>query len=755
MSLKINEIKNVKGLNLYNTNYKDKVGLIYGLNGSGKSTIKYILNTLNNKNAKITKGFGMSEEKTIVDIDLKGNNYQYNDYSWNKSLSNIEIKTFDLEYVHNNIYVDGKLNVSNKENLPIIIFGKENIDKYKKVEKLEKKTKDDRDTLKEYITDALSTKVNKTLDQLLTTFNKIKQILITKYFFKRDVKLEYLLQEHLGHNIVDLEESYVWLKDGLKYKTKRNNCPMCGQFLSEKEKQLFREIENVKLVESNYTEIDNNLRYYINTFKMYLETLPKEVSIGNVIHINNAIDYSYESKRKNWQEEIKIESYKTLKNLEIRLNEYKTKRNIIGKSKNDQEILNSIDYLNDRNIGTFKEIKTLIKSIEKRESIKETTDLEVKNSMRSVLEERVNSINEELSYLSFPYIIDVDQTFDNLKPNATKTKHSSRTGLYLMYKENKESIKETEISSTLSQGEKEVLAWVLFKNDVLHSNKNIHQLIILDDPIASFDEHKRFSVITGIREFTKVNTNTTVLVLTHNKSMVTAFSVTFRNKTYRLKGNELIKVDVGELIKNEYRNNLQNIININDAQINENNITEFLIRSRNLIDMKRKSITDDEDKYIYNNAFDNLSKLMHMTSKTLYAVTLETLSKIIKQHKSDFVLNISSDIYKDNIDLLDIAYKNLDSIYSQRILLENFLRGKVSNHFYTQLARSYNLTVGKLFAEAERRNHLTSEEYKKIKSILPILNIINHSDSIYGQSINDLEDWQLELVKEVTQDLIS
>lgn len=108
----------------------------------------------------------------------------------------------------------------------------------------------------------------------------------------------------------------------------------------------------------------------------------------------------------------------------------------------------------------------------------------------------------------------------------------------------------------------------------------------------------------------------------------------------------------------------------------------------------------------------------------------------------------------DNINLLEIASNNIESIYSQRILLEDFLRNKVYIRFYNDLIINGNITAGRLFQQASKQNNLSKKEYKKIKSILPILNIINHSDGIYGQSINDLEDWQLELVKRVTRELV-
>src|SRR5690554_1956579 len=754
MSLKISKIINVKGLNLSEVNYDEKIGLIYGVNGSGKSTIKYTLNTLTNRNSKIIKHFESYSDDTNIHVELNDKEYIYEGSSWNKEFKNTEIKIFDIDYVHNNIYVDGKLSSSIKENLPTIIFGEDNIKKYKKVESFEKKISDAKIELKEKINNTIDSDNNKLLVNLLTTLNKIKQILQTKYYFKNKLEKDGTLTNHLNTCIKNTEKSYLWLKEGLIHKTRRNNCPMCGQVLTDKEKQLFSEIEKYKIIDDGYEKTENDLNYYINTFNVYLNKLPTEVSIGNVEHIKNAIKYLYNEKSFDWRNNVEIISNPTLRNLEIRLNDYKERRNIIVKSKDNDEILESIDYLRTRNIDTFKSQRKLISSIKSAEIKKETLNIEVKNTMKDALLDRIKYINEELSYLSFPYVIDINKTLDNLEATATKTKQTSRTGLYLMYDKNKEHILEKDIPNTLSQGEKEVLAWVLFKNQIINSSSTKHQLIILDDPIASFDEHKRFSVITGIREFTKVNSNTVVLVLTHNKSMVTAFNTSFNDNTYRLKGKELVKVNIDELIKNEYNDNLREIIRINDSMVNEDNLIEFLVRSRNLIEMKIKSTLNENDESSYKTAFARLSRVIHMTSRKIPGATFETIEKIIKHHKNDFVINLNEHLDMDNINLLEIASNNIESIYSQRILLEDFLRNKVYNRFYNDLIINGNITAGRLFQQASKQNNLSKKEYKKIKSILPILNIINHSDGIYGQSINDLEDWQLELVKRVTRELV-
>ena len=65
----------------------------------------------------------------------------------------------------------------------------------------------------------------------------------------------------------------------------------------------------------------------------------------------------------------------------------------------------------------------------------------------------------------------------------------------------------------LSYGEKNAFALILFMYDVL---KNNQQLIILDDPISSFDKNKKFAIIEKLFRGDNSFKNKTVLMLTHD-----------------------------------------------------------------------------------------------------------------------------------------------------------------------------------------------------------------------------------------------
>ncbi len=69
------------------------------------------------------------------------------------------------------------------------------------------------------------------------------------------------------------------------------------------------------------------------------------------------------------------------------------------------------------------------------------------------------------------------------------------------------------VKTHLSYGEKNAFALVLFMYNALRSNAN---LIILDDPISSFDKNKKFAIINKLFRGKKSFQGKTVLMLTHD-----------------------------------------------------------------------------------------------------------------------------------------------------------------------------------------------------------------------------------------------
>lgn len=100
-----------------------------------------------------------------------------------------------------------------------------------------------------------------------------------------------------------------------------------------------------------------------------------------------------------------------------------------------------------------------------------------KRSIIDKIDKYKMDINEFLKYAGYKYIIDIQEVNDQYK---LRLQHLDITS----FVENG--------NQHLSYGEKNAFALMLFMYDCLSKNPN---LIILDDPISSFDKNKKFAII--------------------------------------------------------------------------------------------------------------------------------------------------------------------------------------------------------------------------------------------------------------------
>lgn len=121
--------------------------------------------------------------------------------------------------------------------------------------------------------------------------------------------------------------------------------------------------------------------------------------------------------------------------------------------------------------------------------------------LNQIIETQKEDINDFLALAGFPYEFE-------LKPNGEK-----QAKVYL--RPSNEAIEQVESpSSHLSWGEKNAFSLVMFMFEALSENAD---LIVLDDPISSFDTNKKFAVIRRMFDNKKKSfRDKTVLMLTHD-----------------------------------------------------------------------------------------------------------------------------------------------------------------------------------------------------------------------------------------------
>ncbi|MEW4412478.1 AAA family ATPase [Clostridium sp. AN503] len=123
--------------------------------------------------------------------------------------------------------------------------------------------------------------------------------------------------------------------------------------------------------------------------------------------------------------------------------------------------------------------------------------------VQKTVEENSSAINEFLLCAGYNYIVAIDETADQkykmvLKPRSVDTIVDSA-------------------KNRLSYGERNAFALVLFMFSALKENPD---LVILDDPISSFDGNKKFAIINMLFLSKHSLKNRTVLLLTHEFNTV-------------------------------------------------------------------------------------------------------------------------------------------------------------------------------------------------------------------------------------------
>lgn len=121
-----------------------------------------------------------------------------------------------------------------------------------------------------------------------------------------------------------------------------------------------------------------------------------------------------------------------------------------------------------------------------------------KKHIKETIENNMNEINAFLFYAGYKYQVIIE--YDEVKEYHLVLRHKD-------YDQNIDSV-----SNHLSYGEKNAFALVLFMYEVLKNNPD---LVVLDDPISSFDGNKKFAIINMLFMGKKCLKDRTVLLLTH------------------------------------------------------------------------------------------------------------------------------------------------------------------------------------------------------------------------------------------------
>lgn len=286
----------------------------------------------------------------------------------------------------------------------------------------------------------------------------------------------------------------------------------------------------------------------------------------------------------------KTQLKRKFENNELRIFLESNKLDFPNLSKENEDIKGSIEKIND----------SIDKVLEKEETLLSLTKNFAKKLNKSI-SNKVEEINNFLRVASIPYKVEIhDQGDQNY---STILKSNNAEG-------------KVEVSS-LSYGEKNLISLILFVYDALKENSD---LIILDDPVSSFDNTKKYAMLYYL--FAKERAllkNKTVLMFTHDFEIVADLLIKcgLRNKIPFLKCSYIYtdtKSELAELKieKNTIKYTLEEWAQ--NAKNTNNSIIRRIVNLRKICEIDKIRENDEVSIKGIESAYNILSNLEHLRS---------------------------------------------------------------------------------------------------------------------------------------------
>lgn len=470
---------------------ENSLNIKYAINGTGKSTIsKAIQFAINDKNNSTNNLFQLKPFKHRTDSTTN-----------NPEISGLEtldsVAIFNEEYVNQYVFQPNELL---KNSFDIFI----NNDEYKQgmteINDLIKdiaKTFDENNDIEVMLND---------LNELLHSFGSAAGLSKSSSFYKAVGKGNLLENIPKGlevyRDFIKHDKNTTWLKwqmMGKDYLDISTCCPFCTSSNIEEKK------ETILAIEQNYdSNLIEHLNKVINTV-LKLKSYFTEDTYNNIISISKNID-GLQKEQETFLLEIReqidtlISKLLRIKSLGFQsLKDFDKVHAVISAFKID---LKYIGHLNTET--TSEKITKINNSLD--DILKKSGLLQGKVTLQKIrIEQTINTykdeINDFLKYAGYSYSVTIDEDV---------SAHSYK--MQLTHNDFVESNIDN-AKNHLSYGEKNAFALILFMFDTL---KNNQQLIILDDPISSFDKNKKFAIIEMLFRGEKSFINKTVLILTHD-----------------------------------------------------------------------------------------------------------------------------------------------------------------------------------------------------------------------------------------------
>lgn len=181
----------------------------------------------------------------------------------------------------------------------------------------------------------------------------------------------------------------------------------------------------------------------------------------------------------------------------ISVREFEKIKDIIDDIDNEKQLENIKEIAVEIEIyDYFPDLRYIIRGLNKNlDNIRNKTK-KLNSATKSVLLRRTSEINKQILSLGIPYQIEIK--YKKNKINSYKLKLNTDG-------------KEEDRKKSLSTGERNLIAFLIFTLDVKKNGND--KLCIIDDPISSYDEHRRKLIYDHIKKNLR---DATVLMLSHD-----------------------------------------------------------------------------------------------------------------------------------------------------------------------------------------------------------------------------------------------
>lgn len=647
---------------------ENSLNIKYAINGTGKSTIanaiKYSIKDQN--------------EQTNLLHDLKP--YKFlNDSEVNPEIHGIDsissLKTFDEKYINEYTFQEDELL---KGSFDVFIKDQNYRSGLDEINKLTQE-----------INNIFNN--NKDLEEIINNFEELSNSFgkssktglhgssILAKAFKDGNKIENVPEELKDYkDFIQHSENYKWIKwqlEGKNYLNINDSCPYCVTNIEKKK-------EKINKVSDTYNSKSvQNLNAIIDVFSklnLYFSDSTKD-KINEFVKNINGYDDDQVAFLKEIKDQIDRLQNKiiTAKNISfISLKDVDKVVEELSKYRLDIKLYNHLS--SSLTIEKTSIINATLDEIIKKAGILQGKVNKQKKYIESLVKKNKKGIDEFLKNAGYDYTVDLIEDIN--KNYQLKLLHKDCDGEIL------------KVKSRLSFGERNAFALVLFMYDVLKTNPN---LVILDDPISSFDKNKKYAIIEMLFRKKESLKDKTVLMLTHDFEPIIDMVFHHRDR-FSIPNSSFLYNDNHKLVEIDIeRSDINTFIQIIGINLKESkDIINKLVYLRRYYEINNNK---DNEYHILSSLFhkkefveikeNGIFRKMNVTD---FKSGIEDIKKYVPDFNYSTIVNVMK-----NKEIMKIKYfetkNNYEKLHMYRIIFDDLEEGIKSDIIAKFINESFHI----------------------------------------------------------------